>query len=73
MNLFALTPSVSPGRLPTRSHVHSRGVAQWLARFVRDEEAGGSSPLTPTIFLTIIVTPLEVLPIISPLPRLLPY
>ena len=28
-----------------------RGVAQWLARFVRDEEAGGSSPLTPTIFL----------------------
>ena len=47
--------------------------AQWLARFVRDEEAGGSSPLTPTIFLTIIVTPLAVLPIISPLPRLLPY
>ena len=28
-----------------------RGVAQWLARFVRDEEAGGSSPLTPTKFL----------------------
>ncbi len=28
-----------------------RGVAQWLARFVRDEEAGGSSPLTPTINL----------------------
>ena len=28
-----------------------RGVAQWLARFVRDEEAGGSSPLTPTISL----------------------
>ena len=27
-----------------------RGVAQWLARFVRDEEAGGSSPLTPTRF-----------------------
>ena len=27
-----------------------RGVAQWLARFVRDEEAGGSSPLTPTMF-----------------------
>ncbi len=26
-----------------------RGVAQWLARFVRDEEAGGSNPLTPTI------------------------
>ena len=24
--------------------------AQWLARFVRDEEAGGSSPLTPTNF-----------------------
>ena len=24
--------------------------AQWLARFVRDEEASGSSPLTPTIF-----------------------
>ena len=23
--------------------------AQWLARFVLDEEAGGSSPLTPTI------------------------
>ena len=99
MNLFALTPSVSPDRLPTRSHVHSRGVAQWLARFVRDpevyitvsisdlrrgvaqwlarfvrdEEAGGSSPLTPTIFLTIIVTPLAVLPINSSLPRLLPY
>ena len=29
-----------------------RGVAQWLARFVRDEEAGGSSPLTPTIFMS---------------------
>ena len=28
---------------------YRRGVAQWLARFVRDEEAGGSSPLTPTI------------------------
>ena len=27
-----------------------RGVAQWLARFVRDEEAGGSSPLTLTMF-----------------------
>ena len=77
MNLFALTPSVSPDRLPTRSHVHSRGVAQWLARFVRDpevyitvsffdlrrgvaqwlarfvrdEEAGGSSPLTPSNWL----------------------
>ena len=25
-----------------------RGVAQWLARFVRDEEVGGSNPLTPT-------------------------
>ena len=24
--------------------------AQWLARFVLDEEADGSSPLTPTIF-----------------------
>ena len=23
-----------------------KSVAQWLARFVRDEEAGGSSPLT---------------------------
>ena len=28
------------------------GVAQWLARLVRDEEAGGSSSLTPTIILT---------------------
>ena len=27
-----------------------RGVAQWLARYVRDVEAGGSNPLTPTIF-----------------------
>ena len=26
-----------------------RGVAQVVERFVRDEEAGGSSPLTPTI------------------------
>ena len=26
----------------------SRGVAQWLARYVRDVEAGGSNPLTPT-------------------------
>ena len=33
-----------------------RGVAQWLARFVRDEEAGGSSPLTPTINLLNSVT-----------------
>ena len=94
MNLFALTPSVSPDRLPTRSHVHSRGVAQWLARFVRDpevyitvsfsdlrrgvaqwlarfvrdEEAGGSSPLTPTSFLLYIVNAVAVLPINSPLP-----
>ena len=66
MNLFALTPSVSPDRLPTRSHVHSRGVAQWLARFVRDEEAGGSSPLTPTIFSLYIVTRMTVLTMISP-------
>ena len=28
---------------------HCRGVAQWLARYVRDVEAGGSNPLTPTI------------------------
>ena len=27
---------------------HRRGEVQWLAHFVRDEEAGGSSPLTPT-------------------------
>ena len=27
---------------------NNRGVAQWLARFVRDEEVGGSNPLTPT-------------------------
>ena len=66
MNLFALTPSVSPDRLPTRSHVHSRGVAQWLARFVRDEEAGGSSPLPPTIFSLYIVTRMTGLTIISP-------
>ena len=50
-----------------------RGVAQWLARFVRDEEAGGSSPLTQTIVLSNIVTHLAVLPTISPLPRLLSY
>ena len=43
-----------------------RGVAQWLARFVRDEEAGGSSPLTPTIFSLYIVTRMTVLTIISP-------
>ena len=30
---------------------HSRGVAQRLARHVRDVEAGGSNPLTPTNFL----------------------
>lgn len=35
-------------------HVLSRGVAQpGLARFVRDEEAGGSNPLTPTSSLLI--------------------
>ena len=45
-----------------------RGVAQWLARFVRDEEAGGSSPLTPTIFSLYIVNAVAVLPINSPLP-----
>ena len=28
---------------------YSRGVAQWLARHVRDVEVGGSNPLTPTI------------------------
>ena len=50
-----------------------KSIAQWIARFVRDEETGGSSPLTRTICLTIIVIPLAVLPIISPLPRLLPY
>ena len=27
-----------------------KSIAQWLARFVRDEEAGGSSPLTLTMF-----------------------
>jgi hypothetical protein len=43
-----------------------RGVAQWRARFVRDEEAGGSSPLTPTIFSLYIVTRMTVLTIISP-------
>ena len=42
--------------------------AQWPARFVRDEEAGGSSPLTPTIFSLYIVNALAVLPINSPLP-----
>ena len=31
------------------------GVAQWLGRFVRDEEACGSSSLTPTIVLRYIV------------------
>ena len=30
-----------------------RGVAQWLARYVRDVEAGGSNPLTPTIGLPV--------------------
>ena len=45
-----------------------RGVAQWLARFVRDEEAGGSSPLTPTIFSLSIVNVVAVRPINSPLP-----
>ena len=49
-----------------------KSIAQWLARFVRDEEAGGSSPLTPTIFQSIIVTPMVALPIISPFPLLLP-
>ena len=27
--------------------------AVWLARFVRDEEAGGSNPPTPTSYLTV--------------------
>ena len=47
-----------------------RGVAQWLARFVRDEESGGSSPLTPTIFSLYIVTRMTVLTIISPFRKL---
>ena len=48
-----------------------RDVAQWLARFVRDEEAGGSSPLTPTNFSLYIVNTVAVLPINSPLPSFL--
>tara|TARA_B100000745_G_scaffold159986_1_gene104693 strand:- start:85 stop:249 length:165 start_codon:yes stop_codon:yes gene_type:complete len=27
-----------------------KSIAQWLARFVRDEDAGSSHPLTPTMF-----------------------
>ena len=44
-----------------------KSVAQWLARFVRDEEAGGSSPLIPTIFSLYMVTRMTVLTIISPI------
>ena len=50
-----------------------RGVAQWLARFVRDEEAGGSSPLTPTIFPLYFVKTEVVLPINQPLPGFLQH
>ena len=50
-----------------------RGVAQWLARFVRDEEAGGSSPLTPTIILLYFVKTEVVLPINQPLPGFLQH
>ena len=39
-----------------------------VARVVRDEEAGGSSPLTPTIFSLYIVNVVAVRPINSPLP-----
>ena len=47
--------------MAAQGELHSRGVAQWLARFVRDEEAGGSSPLTPTIFLRKIGNPISIL------------
>ena len=50
-----------------------RGVAQWLARFVRDEEAGGSSPLTPTIISLYFVKTEVVLPINQPLPGFLQH
>jgi hypothetical protein len=37
---FGVSECVSSGRS-----------AAWLARLVRDQEAGGSNPLAPTIFL----------------------
>ena len=40
--------SRAPVRLSITSFSRHRGVAQWLARSVRDAEVGGSSPLTPT-------------------------
>ena len=47
-----------------------KSIAQWLVRFVRAEEACGSSPVTPTMFSLYIVTTVGVLPINSPLPML---
>ena len=43
------------------------GCSAVLARFVLDEEAGGSSPLTPTMFFLYIVNTVAVLPMNSPL------
>ena len=40
--------STIPKALAGKAGPLCQGVARWLARFVRDEEAGGSSPLTPT-------------------------
>lgn len=36
-------------------HIRHRGVAQWLARSVRDAEVGGSSPLTPTNIVYFVI------------------
>ena len=44
-----VVPIWLPGTCQDMRRVKIRGVAQWLARFVRDEEVGGSNPLTPTI------------------------
>ena len=50
-----------------------RSVAQWLASVVRDEEAGGLGPLTPSTFPLYIVNTVAVLPINPPLPSLVQY
>ena len=42
--------STTPKALSGKAGPLCQGVARWRARFVQYEEAGGSSPLTPTIF-----------------------
>ena len=50
--MFWLSGIVRPHNLVRAGHhrynPHSRGVAQLVARVVRDDEVAGSSPVTPT-------------------------